>query len=88
MRIPWRETLGFLVGAALSRHREVECARCKARLKFRKSPAPHFDSSGFESYDLECRQCRARLFAIIDPLDGAVLLSEKSPWDAICASPP
>ena len=35
-----------------SRHREVECPKCKAQFLFRRARLPHFDRHGFESYEL------------------------------------
>jgi C4-type Zn-finger protein len=58
-----------------SRLREVECPKCKARFLFRRAQVPHFDSHGFESYELDCSHCGASLTGIIDPFDGALLLS-------------
>jgi len=55
--------------------REVECAKCKTRFLFRRARIPHFDSHGFESYKLDCKFCGASLAGIIDPYDGALLLS-------------
>jgi hypothetical protein len=43
---------------------------------FYRSRTPRIDSSGFESYSLECKECRARLAGIIDPYDEKLLLSE------------
>jgi hypothetical protein len=36
---------------------------------------PHFDAQGLESYKLECKFCRSSLAGVIDPFDGALLLS-------------
>jgi hypothetical protein len=60
-----------------SRLREVECPKCKARFLFRRPRAPHFDSNGFESYELDCRHCGASLVGIIDPYDGTLLMSAR-----------
>ena len=56
-----------------ARLREVECPQCNAR--FRRARTPRVDSHGFESYELDCRFCGVSLAGIIDPLDGALLLS-------------
>ena len=58
-----------------SRLREVECPNCKALFLFRRVRVPHIDEQGFESYELKCKFCRASLVGIIDPYDGALLLS-------------
>jgi hypothetical protein len=55
--------------------REVECPRCKTHLAYRRKLVPQFDSSGFESLELECSQCGASLAGVIDPYDGELLLS-------------
>ena len=60
--------------AALPR-KEVECPNCEARLLFRRARIPHFDSSGFESYQFVCMHCGASMAGVIDPFDGALLLS-------------
>ena len=57
----------------------VTCPRCDALLVFFRSSNPHIDDCGFESYRLECKQCHAPLAGIIDPSDGALLLSETAP---------
>jgi hypothetical protein len=43
---------------------------------FRRSCAPNVNACGFESYNLECHECGARLAGIIDPYDDELLLSE------------
>jgi hypothetical protein len=58
-----------------ARVHEVECPLCNARFLFRRARTPPFDSHGFESYELDCKFCGALLAGIIDPLDGALLLS-------------
>ena len=35
-----------------SRHREVECPKCKAQFLFGRARLPDFDRHGFESYEL------------------------------------
>jgi hypothetical protein len=60
-----------------SRHRTVECPKCNAEILFRRARSPHFDSHGFESYELKCHDCRAGLIGIIDPYYGTPLLSAK-----------
>jgi predicted nucleic acid-binding Zn ribbon protein len=54
----------------------VACPSCNAPLKFGRSPTPHIDDCGFESYHLECKECGAALAGIIDPADDALLLTE------------
>ncbi len=55
--------------------REAECPKCKALFLFQRARVPHFDEQGFETYKLVCKFCRASLAGIIDPSDGALLLS-------------
>jgi hypothetical protein len=65
------------------RIREVQCPNCKARFLFRRARVPHFDSSGLESCTFNCKFCRASLAGVIDPYDGALLLSV-----VVCAPAP
>jgi hypothetical protein len=58
-----------------ARLRQVECPKCHAQFLFRLPSRLHFDSHGFESYVLDCKRCRLVLNGIIDPFDGALLLS-------------
>jgi hypothetical protein len=58
-----------------SRLREVKCPKCEGHFFLRRALAPHFDSSGFESYQFDCEFCEASLTGIIDPLEGALLVS-------------
>ena len=39
---------------------------------------PKFDTQGFESYQLNCKYCGAALVGVIDPCDGALLLSTQA----------
>jgi hypothetical protein len=56
---------------------EVECPQCAARWFFRRSSLPLIDSSGFESYELDCADCEAALIGIIDPFGDKLLLSKR-----------
>ena len=56
--------------------RVIKCPKCQARLTFHRALAPSMDSSGFESYSLECGACGIVFAGIIDPYDEALLLSE------------
>jgi hypothetical protein len=56
------------------------CPKCHAVLNFSRSVAPDIDSSGLESYRLDCQECGVALYGIIDPADDALILSE-------CSSP-
>jgi hypothetical protein len=58
-----------------ARLRQVVCPQCNSRFLFRRARTPRFDSHGFESYELDCKFCGASLAGIIDPLNGALLLS-------------
>lgn len=55
------------------------CPKCRAGLNFRRSQTPAIDACGFESYQLDCRECGATLAGIIDPADDALLLAECDP---------
>ena len=55
----------------------AECPRCKALFAHQRAPVPQFDSSGFESYQLQCIHCGASFAGIIDPYDGELLLSRR-----------
>ena len=66
------EVTSSTIGAA----QILECPKCKARSTFYRSRTPGIDSSGFESYSLECKECGTRLASIIDPYDEKLLLSE------------
>ena len=59
---------------ALPLHK-VEYPNCKARILFRRVPIPHIDEQGFESYAFNCNFCRSCLVGVVDPCDGALLLS-------------
>jgi hypothetical protein len=58
-----------------SRTRLVECPKCKTKFTFRRKANARFDDHGFESYRLGCESCGAFLVGIIDPFDGALLVS-------------
>jgi hypothetical protein len=58
------------------------CPKCHAVLNFYRSITPDFDSSGFESYRLDCQECGIALSGIIDPADDGLIISEcPSPAD-------
>jgi hypothetical protein len=54
----------------------VACPVCGARLMFARHPDADIDACGFETYRLECQECRATLAGVIDPADDALLLSQ------------
>jgi hypothetical protein len=58
-----------------ARNRLVECPKCLSHFTFRRALTPRFDAHGFESYGFRCKECRASLVAIIEPLDGVLLVS-------------
>jgi hypothetical protein len=68
-------SVGVMTETNKSRIREVECPKCKSRFLFRRARIPHIDEQGFESYKLNCKFCRSSLAGVIDPFDGALLLS-------------
>ena len=53
----------------------IKCPHCKARSVFHRAKFPRIDSSGFETYSFQCRNCGVPLVGIIDPFDGTLLLS-------------
>jgi hypothetical protein len=55
--------------------RPVKCPKCGAQLEFRRSTKATFDSRGFVSCKLSCQHCRTFMTGIIDPFDGALLVS-------------
>jgi transposase-like protein len=55
--------------------RRVKCPKCGAQLEFRRSTKAIFDSRGFVSCKFTCQQCRTFMTGIIDPFDGALLVS-------------
>jgi hypothetical protein len=57
---------------------QAECPNCTARLWFAQALLPKFDTQGFESYELNCEYCGAALAGVIDPRDGALLLSTQA----------
>jgi hypothetical protein len=61
-----------------SQLRQAECPNCTARLWFRQALVPKLDTHGFESYELNCEYCGAALAGVIDPRDGALLLSTQA----------
>jgi hypothetical protein len=69
--------------ATTSAHGVPLCPTCHAGLSFRRSRTPNIDTCGFESYRLDCPECGAALAGIIDPADGALLLSECDPALAV-----
>jgi hypothetical protein len=54
----------------------IACPVCGAGIAFARSPVPHMDECGFESYRFECKDCGAVLAGIVDPADEALLLTE------------
>jgi len=54
----------------------IACPHCDAQFAFSRSSTPVVDECGFESYRFECRECRAALAGIVDPIDDALLLTE------------
>jgi hypothetical protein len=62
---------------------QIECPQCHARRAFQRASAPRLDSSGFESYQLQCQNCHVALVGIVDPFDGKLLLSLRSDADYV-----
>jgi hypothetical protein len=54
------------------------CSICSARALISK-PARPFDACGFERCEFECRHCGAYFVGIVDPLDGANVVSADTP---------
>jgi hypothetical protein len=61
--------------------RHTACPHCNKRPTLSRNDSPYFDECGFESYDFSCSTCGASLTGIVDPFDGALLISER-PLDA------
>jgi len=60
----------------------IACPECDARLPFCRSRTPDIDGCGFESYSLECKECKATLAGIIDPKTEELLLT-KSAYEGV-----
>jgi hypothetical protein len=58
------------------RAQPVACPGCGARFAFCRSEHPLIDACGFETYSFACKECRASLSGIVDPLDDALLITE------------
>ncbi len=71
-----RQDMSEVASSTIWTAQAIECPKCEARLVFYRSSTPRIDSSGFESYSLECKECGTRLGGIIDPYDEKLLLSE------------
>jgi hypothetical protein len=56
-------------------HNVPLCPKCHAVLNFCRSITPDIDSSGFESYRLDCQECGVALSGVIDP-DDALIISQ------------
>jgi hypothetical protein len=59
------------------------CPNCKTCSKFFRTPNPHIDSCGFESYFFACEECKAPLAGIIDPINEELLVSALEPTSVI-----
>jgi hypothetical protein len=57
--------------------RDASCPNCGQRVICSEADVG-FDSQGFESYQMDCRSCRAPLKGIVDPFDEALLLSVRA----------
>jgi hypothetical protein len=55
--------------------RPVKGPKCGAQLEVPRSTKATFDSRGFVSCKLSCQHCRTFMTGIIDPFDGALLVS-------------
>ena len=53
----------------------VTCPKCEACSTVLRSTKPKIDACGFERYLLRCRGCASLLGGIIDPSDGALVVS-------------
>ena len=54
----------------------ITCPECDAHFAFCRSAAARIDSCGFESYSLDCKECKAKLAGIVDPKQEELLLSK------------
>ena len=66
---------------------KVKCPHCKARLISHRAKLPRIDSSGFETYSFQCRNCGTPLLGIIDPFDDTLLVSLLWPASSVKTMP-
>jgi hypothetical protein len=59
---------------AVSHAQLIACPQCGAGIAFDRSPVPHMDECGFESYRFACTECGAPIVGIIDSADDTLLL--------------
>jgi hypothetical protein len=57
----------------------VKCPKCEVSSKFFRTPFPHIDTCGFESYSFRCACCGSAIAGIINPLDDELLVSLLEP---------
>jgi len=53
----------------------VDCPQCGAQLTRGRSRTAPIDSCGFETYNIQCGRCDARLVGMIDPVDDTLLVT-------------
>jgi len=71
---------------ACSRAHIAACPTCTAVFTLHRSPTPHMDECGFESYTIECSQCGTTLSSIVDPTDETLLVSEVAAYNDVIKS--
>ena len=57
----------------------AKCPKCEASSTFFRTPFPHIDTCGFESYSFRCECCGSAIAGIINPLDDELLVSLLEP---------
>ena len=65
----------------------IACPACDARFTFFRNPTPKINSCGFESYSLECKECKVGLTGIIDPNGQELLLAKFTSENAAFRAP-
>jgi hypothetical protein len=65
----------------------IACPACDARFTFFRNPTPKINSCGFESYSLECKECKVGLTGIIDPNGQELLLAKFTSENAVISRP-
>lgn len=68
-----------MLKAVFASKSRMACSICGARALVSRSARPQFDACGFERCEFECRHCGAYFVGVVDPLDGANLVSAETP---------
>ena len=68
-----------MLKAVFASKSRMECSICSVRALMSKPASPQFDACGFERCEFECHHCGAYFVGIVDPLDGANVVSAVTP---------